>query len=59
MICKSVLNDKYYDYKFTENGMVKLTRPDMECELLVKYEDWCFDYYIVDKWRNIDGTVYS
>lgn len=59
MICKSVLNDKYYDYKFIEGGIVELTRPDMEHPLLVKYGDWCLDYFIIDKWRNIDGKVYS
>lgn len=59
MICKSELNNKYYDYKFTEDGIVELARPDIKDPILVKYEDWCNDYYVIDKYRNLDGTVYS
>lgn len=59
MICRSELNNKYYDYKFIEDGIVELTRPDSEDPVLVKYEDWCNDYYVIDKYRDIDGTVYS
>ena len=53
MICKGILNEKYYNYKFVEDGLVELSNPSMDEAIYVKYEDWCMDYYIIDKWRNL------
>lgn len=58
MICKSELNNKYYDYKFIEDGTVELTRPDSEDPIFVKYEYWCNDYYIIDKYHNLNDKWY-
>ena len=54
MICKNELTNEYYDYKFIEDGIVELTRPDCEDPVLVKYEDWCFDYCIIDIYHSLN-----
>lgn len=53
MICKSDIDGEYYNYRFIEDGVVELSRPDIENALFVKYEDWCMDYHIINKLKNI------
>lgn len=59
MICKSDINGEYYDYRFVEDEVVELSRPDMKNVLFVKYEDWCMNYHIINKWKSIRDTMYS
>lgn len=54
MICKKILNNKEYQYSFIENGNVQLIDKD-ENEIIVPYEVWVIDYYVIDKWRNKVG----
>ena len=57
MICRNSITKVDYEYTFENDGNVRLR--NLTEDFIVRYEDWCFDYFIVDKWRNIDGTVYS
>lgn len=51
MICKKTLQDKIYNYSFVENGLVKLD--NHEEEIVIPYEEWKENYYVVDKWSKI------
>lgn len=53
MICRNESSGVLFNYKFVEEGMVELSNNELEQPKLVKYEDWCNEYYIVDKWRTI------
>lgn len=53
MICKNIISEDLYNYKFIEDGLVELNNPDMFEPKYVKYEDWCMDYYVVDKWKSL------
>jgi len=51
MICKNLTTKEEFNYSFIPEGMVKLENPVKTIE--VKYEDWCQDYLITDKWNNL------
>lgn len=56
MICKCINNGFLYNYSFVDDGMVYLENPNLKDypqSLKVKYEDWCMDYLIIDKWRSL------
>lgn len=56
MICKCINTGFLYNYSFVDNGMVYLENPNLKDypqSLKVKYEDWCMDYLIIDKWRSL------
>lgn len=61
MICKSDLNGMYFNYKFIEEGVVELTNNILKQPLLIKYEDWVNDYYIIDKlnWKDLEHSPYK
>ena len=51
MICRSWETRKDYNYKFVEDGKVEL---ENEHDIFtVTYEDWCNEYYIIDKWNSL------
>ena len=57
MICKNINTGFLYNYSFIENGMVLLENPqlkDYPISMTVKYEDWCNDYYVIDKWNSLE-----
>jgi hypothetical protein len=55
MICTRI-NDKNltrYNYKFIpETDKVEVSNKDFYD--VISYDDWCKEYYIVDKWRSVD-----
>ena len=51
MICRNISTKEDFNYKFIEEGKVQLTNPTKE--YIILYEDWCMDYLIIDKWRNL------
>ena len=53
MICRNIINRYDYNYKFIEDGLVELSNINMEKPIYVKYEDWCMDYYVIDKWNDL------
>lgn len=57
MICKNISTGFLYNYSFVKNGMVLLENPhlkDYPVSMKVNYEDWCMDYYIIDKWNSLE-----
>lgn len=56
MICKCIESGFLYNYSFIDGGKVLLENPhlkDYPMSLEVNYEDWCMDYYVVDKWKSL------
>lgn len=51
MICRNVTNGKDYEYTFEEGGKVRLRSRIQDFTIL--YEDWCINYFVIDKWRNL------
>ncbi len=51
MICKNFSTGIRYNYSFVDNGEVKLE--NLNETFRVKYEDWCQDYLIIDKWNDL------
>ena len=51
MICKNFTSNERYNYSFVENGEVLLE--NLNESFRVKYEDWCQDYLILDKWNSL------
>ena len=49
MVCRSWNTKVDYEYTFEEGGKVRLRNPLQDFTVL--YEDWCNDYYILDKWK--------
>ena len=54
MICKNLKTGKYFNYKFTKSaGLIELD-DTQNPKLFIHYTDWCKDYLIIDKWRNLN-----
>ena len=51
MICRNEVTKIDYEYTFIEEGKVRLR--NQEQDFCILYEDWCNNYYIVDKWKKI------
>ncbi len=51
MICRNCNTRKDYNYRFIEDGKVELKNQFENFSIL--YEDWCDDYYIIDKWNTL------
>lgn len=54
MICKSLKTNKYFNYSF--NGPFKNVELNdgMDNKFMIHYKEWCKDYLIIDKWRNLN-----
>jgi len=53
MICKNLSNNKYFNYTFaSEVGKVELNDGKGN-KWIVSYKDWCENYLIIDKWRDL------
>lgn len=51
MICRSWTTKEDYNYKFIEDGKVELENQHNIFSVL--YEDWCNEYYVIDKWKTL------
>lgn len=53
MICKNLSNNKYFNYTFA-CGVGKVELNDGKGNRwIVSYKDWCENYLIIDKWRDL------
>ena len=52
MICKNIKTGKLYNYLFNKQNKVEIDNGN-GWHMGIDYEDWCKDFYIVDKWRNL------
>ena len=53
MICKNLNNNKYFNYTFAY-GVGKVELNDGKGNRwIVSYKDWCENYLIIDKWRDL------
>ena len=51
MICRNLSTDEHYNYRFIEDGKVEL---ENEFNIFsINYEDWCLNYLVVNKWKNL------
>lgn len=53
MICKNLKTNLYYNYRFYEDMTVELN-DNVNPSFFVTYHDWCIDYLVIDKWRNLN-----
>ena len=54
MICKSLKTKLLYNYRFT-NKSVEIS-DDENFVVEISYTDWCKNFYIIDKWRNLSKS---
>ena len=54
MICKRILDNRYFNYSFINENIVEVYDPykPQDTEKLL-YENWLKNYIIIDKWRTI------
>ena len=53
MICKNLKTGKYFNYSFACNINKVELNDGKDHKWLVSYEEWCKNYLIIDKWRNL------
>ena len=54
MICKNLKTGKYYNYQFIQGKeLVKIDDND-SYKIFIPYKEWCKNYLIIDKWRNLN-----
>ena len=60
MVCANINTNKRYDYKFIDPMSVEIMDFNYNKEI-IPYHKWCKEYYIIDKWRNLnkDDTCYG
>lgn len=51
MICKNIKTNILYNYFFDNYNRVMINNGFESTT--VNYKDWCKDFYIVDKWKNL------
>ena len=51
MICKNIKTNILYNYFFDNYNRVMIN--DGFESTTVNYKDWCEDFYVVDKWKNL------
>ena len=51
MICRNLTTKEDYNYRFVDDGKVELENQYDIFTIL--YEDWCNDYYVVNKWNSL------
>ena len=51
MICKEIKTGLYFNYKFKNKNKVILS--DNKDSFIISYDQWCKQYYIIDKWKNL------
>jgi len=54
MICKNLETNKYFNYKFAQGGELVEINDGQGYKGFVPYKDWCENYLIIDKWRNLN-----
>lgn len=52
MICKNLKTGKLFNYHFNEYNKVELDN-GKGWNIGINYDDWCQEYLIIDKWRNL------
>ena len=57
MICTRYNNPEIrYNYKFIpETDKVEVSNKDFHD--VISYDEWCKEYYIIDKWRTIKDDI--
>ena len=53
MICKEIKTNKLFNYCFKESKNVELN-DGINDSVEVDYHTWCKEFYIIDKWRNLN-----
>lgn len=54
MICKSLKTSKYYNYSFACPFKNVELNDGLDNKFMIPYKDWCKDYLIIDKWRDLN-----
>ena len=54
MICKRHSDNKYFNYTFINDAVVKVENPhSVDDTTFVNYPDWCKEYVVIDKWSSL------
>jgi len=54
MICKSLKTGKYFNYSFNYPFKNVELNDGINNQFMIPYKEWCKDYIIIDKWRNLN-----
>lgn len=53
MVCANIETNKRYDYRFIDEMSVEIKDFESNTEIIPYYK-WCKEYYVIDKWRNLN-----
>ena len=54
MICKRLSDNKYFNYSFLNETVVKLVDPELPEDFkYVEYQDWYKEYLVINKWSSL------
>lgn len=54
MICKNLETGKYFNYQFIQDKELVKIGDNNDYKIFIPYKDWCKDYLIIDKWRDLN-----